>query len=40
MKIRPVNAELFYANEQDGQTDTPMSLVAFAIVRTRLGARN
>jgi len=40
MTVRLVEAELFYANEQkDGQTDTTMSLVAFAIVRTRLRAR-
>ena len=41
MKIHPVEVEFFYANEQnDGQIDTTMSLVAFAIVRKRLGARN
>jgi len=34
MKIRPVEAELFYANDQkDGQTDMTMSLVVFAIVQ-------
>ena len=33
MEIRPVGAELFYA---DGQTDTTKPIVAFSILRTRL----